>query len=128
MSGLFSVFGSLGIVLGMFPVLIILSFFCPLLIKGAVKIGKAKGSYADSFKAWNYSTLPALVISLIPVAGYLAWIYSIVLTVFGVRTLHKTSTELAVWAVLAPFFIIIFIPVVFLIFIIIMFVRYGSIF
>jgi len=77
-----------------------------------------KGKYTDTYNACAYSLLPALILSIIPFVGWLAFIYSIVLCIIGLSVYHKLSTGKAIIAVLAPLVIVFIVFIFFIIYLI----------
>src|SRR3989338_3091577 len=71
-------------------------------------IFQAKGSYTETYKATTYSAVPALIIIIIPYIFILGIIYGIILSIFGIKELHKMSTGKAVATVLIPVLILVF--------------------
>ena len=77
-----------------------------------------KGKYTDTYNACAYSLLPALILSIIPFVGWLAFIYSIVLCIIGLSIYHKFSTGKAIIAVLAPLAIVVIVFIFFIVYLI----------
>jgi hypothetical protein len=61
--------------------------------------GGRKG-YRETFKALAFGETPALLLGWIPLVGILAGIWSLVLSILGVRELHGISTTRALGAVI----------------------------
>jgi len=61
-------------------------------------VGGRKG-IAQTIKAVMYGSTPGLLLGWIPVIGFIAAIWSIVLEVLGIRQLHELTTEKAILAV-----------------------------
>jgi hypothetical protein len=61
--------------------------------------GGRKG-YRETLKALAFGETPALLLGWIPMLGILAWIWSVVLSVLGVRELHEVPTGRALGAVI----------------------------
>lgn len=66
------------------------------------KIMKGDGNYIDSYNIVTYSLIPAKMLSIIPIVGFFAYIYSIVLMTFGFSEYHKISKGKAVILALIP--------------------------
>lgn len=54
-------------------------------------IFKGKGTYADTFKVYSYSMVPLLLLTSLPIVGYLSIIYSCLLIIIGIYKLHNIS-------------------------------------
>ncbi len=100
------------IVLGSFIVIPIAFFvwsgilhLCLLLVRGANE------GYQATFRVVSYSSVPSLF-NAVPIVGSIASLWSIVLTVIGLREVHKTSTGKSVVAVLIPVMVAIVLGVV----------------
>lgn len=63
---------------------------------------KGVGGYISTYNACTYSLVPFLMLSIIPLVGWLSFIYSLVLMVFGLSAYHGISKGKAVFAVLLP--------------------------
>ncbi len=61
-------------------------------------VGGRKG-IAETIKAVMYGSTPGLLLGWIPVIGFIAGIWSLVLEILGIRQLHEISTGKAVLAV-----------------------------
>jgi hypothetical protein len=104
----------LGILVGLFvlsPILLLLQW-------GYLYVGAAimhlfvllfggKKGYKETVTTVAYSSAPA-PLSLIPLVGYAAGVYSIVLVIMGLRERQKMSTGQSVAAVLIPVFVYMF--------------------
>jgi hypothetical protein len=73
---------------------------------GAMLFGAAKNGYGATVRAYCYSQGPALF-GIIPCFGLFAWIYSLVLAIFGISSLQETSTGKAAGVVLLPIVVLI---------------------
>jgi hypothetical protein len=71
----------------------------------AMIFGAAKNGYGATVRALCYAQGPALF-GVIPCVGLLAWIYSVVLSIFGISSLQETSTGKASGIVLLPIIIV----------------------
>ena len=67
----------------------------------AMLFGAAKNGYGATVRALCYAQGPN-VFGIIPCLGFLAWIYSVVLDIFGISSLQETSTGKAAGIVLLP--------------------------
>src|SRR5215813_712642 len=67
----------------------------------AMLFGAGQNGYGATVRALCYSAGPNLV-SIIPCVGFIAWIYSVVLAVFGVSSLQNTTAGTATGIVLLP--------------------------
>ena len=59
-----------------------------------------RNGYRETLKAIAFGGTPALLLGWIPLFGILAWIWSFVLSILGVRELHGISTGRALGAVI----------------------------
>jgi hypothetical protein len=84
-------------IIGLFIAATIIHIF--LLLLG---VGK---SYADTCRVITYSLVPALIISAIPMVGFLSIFFSIWLSIIGLSIVHETSKGKIALAVLLPIFI-----------------------
>lgn len=62
---------------------------------------KPNSGYEATFRTASYASVPMLV-SWVPVVGWIVGLYGVVLAVLGIRELHETSTGKAVLVVLLP--------------------------
>ena len=67
----------------------------------AMLFGAARHGYGATVRALCYAQGPNLF-GIIPCVGFLAWIYSVVLDIFGMSSLQETSTGKAAGIVLLP--------------------------
>ena len=67
----------------------------------AMLFGAAKNGYGATVRALCYAQGPNLF-GIIPCVGFLAWIYGVVLDIFGISSLQETSTGKAAGIVLLP--------------------------
>ena len=67
----------------------------------AMLFGAAKNGYGATVRALCYAQGPNLF-GIIPCVGVLAWIYGVVLDIFGISSLQETSTGKAAGIVLLP--------------------------
>lgn len=63
---------------------------------------KGEGTYTNSYNVYAYSMIPYLILSVIPMVGFLAIIYSIVLMIIGISKVHNVSRGKAALACLLP--------------------------
>jgi len=80
---------------------------------------KGSGNFTDTYNVCTYSLLPALIFFIIPLIGWLAIIYSVVLMTYGLSHYHNISKGKAVFAALLPLIIPITLFILFVILIII---------
>jgi hypothetical protein len=78
---------------------------CLLLVRGANE------GYQATFRVVSYSSVPSLF-NVVPIVGSIASLWSIVLTVIGLREIHKTTTGKSIAAVLIPVAVVIALAVV----------------
>jgi hypothetical protein len=86
-------------------------------------VGGRKG-IAQTIKAVMYGSTPGLLLGWIPIIGFIAAIWSLVVEIIGIRQLHELTTGKAVLAVLIPF-IIVFIIAVIIFFVLVLFRSMG---
>lgn len=67
-----------------------------------IKAFKSDKSYKDTYNVYTYSMLPYLALSTIPIIGYFAIIYSLVLMVIGIRKVHNLSIVKSILVCLLP--------------------------
>lgn len=84
-----------------------------LVIKGFKGIGR----YSDTYNTCAYSFIPFLIFTLVPVIGYLSFIYSIILMTLGFSNYHKISKGKAIIAALVPIILAIILLIIFILFI-----------
>jgi len=82
-----------------------------------IKLCKGAGTYSDTYNAITYSFVPFLLLTAIPILGYLSFIYSLVLMSFGLYRYHNISKGKAVFAALAPVLILVVLVVLLFIFV-----------
>jgi hypothetical protein len=68
---------------------------------------KGEKGYAETYKVIAYSSIPAILLGIIPFFGFISWIYSIVLMVFGFSNNHNISKGKSVVAAIVPIFVMI---------------------
>jgi hypothetical protein len=91
-------------------------FILGLLIGGAILhlfvyiVGGRKG-VEQTLKAVMYGSTPVFVLGWIPILGFLAVLYAIVLEILAVSELHEISTGRAAVAVLLPFLILLILAI-----------------
>jgi hypothetical protein len=88
-------------------------------------VGGRKG-LEQTLKAAMYGTTPVFVFGWIPLIGFLALIYALVLEILAVRELHEISTGRALLAVLLPFLLILVLIILALSFLLIVSSTSGS--
>ena len=113
LSGVFGVLGLglLGVLLFivLMPIFIAVGLFVGSCIQHLFVMlfaGDERREFGETFKVMAYAVSPAAFISWIPVAGFFGSIWQIVLTVIGIKEVHRTSTGRAVMAVAAPLLIV----------------------
>ncbi|MDD1679792.1 MAG: YIP1 family protein [Methanomicrobiales archaeon] len=131
MSGLSTRFGFLPAMFFLFLVVgTILFFLVGLLLGGALLhlfvylVGGKKG-IEQTLKAVMCSTTPVFVFGWIPLIGFFAAIYTLVLEILAVRELQEISTGRAILAVLLPFLLVLLLIVLALSFFLIAFSTTG---
>lgn len=72
---------------------------------GVYIVGGKKG-ITQTLKAIIYGSTPGLLLGWIPVVGFLASIWSLILEILGIRQLHELTTGRAIVAVIIPLIII----------------------
>jgi hypothetical protein len=82
------------------------SFIYAGIVHGVVKVSGGKGSVSDSYNVCAYSFVPYLALSIVPFVGWLAFIYSITLMIFGLSEYHEISKGKAAAAALTPVLIL----------------------
>jgi hypothetical protein len=73
-------------------------------------IGSRNSGFEATFRAISYSFVYHLV-SWIPIVGFLAGIYGLVLSIFGIREVHATTTGKAAAVVLIPVAVLVLIGI-----------------
>ncbi|TAL51521.1 MAG: YIP1 family protein [Nanoarchaeota archaeon] len=86
---------------------ILMTFFYSALIHAFVIAFNGKQNYSASYRVYAYSMVPALLIGIIPFAGWLGVIYSFVLMVIGTMKVHELSLGKAILVCILPAIIII---------------------
>lgn len=101
--GLFAfLFGMIFVIIGAFIIVPIgLFVWSGILHLCLLLVGGANEGYEGTFRVVSYSSVTSLF-NAIPVAGTIASLWGIVLTVIGLREVHNTSTGKSVAAVLIP--------------------------
>lgn len=110
--------------LGLFPIILLFisvigTFVYSLIVHWVVKLMKGKGNFVDTYNACTYSLVPSVLLSVIPLIGFLAIIYSIILMTFGLSSYHNISKGKAVFAALIPLiisFVLVILLIIYLIF------------
>lgn len=74
-------------------------------------VGGRKG-IAQTIKAVMYGSTPGLLLGWIPIIGFIAGIWSLVLEILGIRQLQELTTGRAILAVLIPIIIIVILTIV----------------
>lgn len=118
------IFGGVGAVYGiMIGVIALVGIFIYAgLTHAFVKMFGGTGSYTDTFNALAYSAAPSTIVSWIPFVGFLAAIYAIILSIFGISEYHQLSKGKAfgaliltaiIFSIVAAVFLYIFISIAF---------------
>ncbi len=90
-------------VLGGFMAFLAVSFLFAGIIHLWCLLFGGKGTYTQSYRLYVYSHTPKFVFGWIPVIGFLAEIYSLVLLIIGTQRLHGISRNRAIWMYLIPY-------------------------
>ena len=72
-----------------------------------IKIFKGKKEYSKTCQLYVYSNTPTLLLGWIPVVGFLAQLYSLVLLIVGTHKMHELSLRRSILMYLIPVAIII---------------------
>lgn len=91
---------------------IIGSFISGAIVHIGVYIMGGKKGIVQTIKAVMYGSTPGLLLGWIPIIGFIAAIWSLVLEILGIRQLHELTTGRAIVAVLIPVIIIVVLTVV----------------
>ncbi len=113
--GILGLIGPAFIAIG-FALSLAMSFVYSGIVHLIVMAFKGSGSYSETYKAYAYSMVPALIIAIIPLIGFFGFIYSLVLMVIGVAKLQKISFGKSAIAVLAPIALILGLLLIFIIY------------
>lgn len=81
---------------------IIITFLYSGLIHAIIIAFKGEGSYSDTYKVYTYSMIPFLILTAVPIVGYLSIIYSFTLMIIGISKLHNISKGKSALACLLP--------------------------
>ena len=81
---------------------LIMTFIYSGLIHALIIAFKGEGTYSSSYNVYAYSMIPYLIFSVIPMVGFLAIIYSIILMIIGISKVHNISKGKAALACLLP--------------------------
>jgi hypothetical protein len=98
--GLFFV-ASILFVLGVIFIPISLAIWSGILHLCLLLVGGAREGYQATFRVVSYSSVTS-VFNAIPIVGSLASLWGLVLTVIGLREIHKTTTGKALGALAIP--------------------------
>jgi len=71
-----------------------------------VYLFKGQGKFIDTYNAITYSLVPFEILSIIPFIGMFSFIYSLVLSTYGLSEYHKISKGKAFTAAFIPVFIV----------------------
>ena len=86
---------------------LIMTFVYSGLIHALIIAFKGEGTYFSSYNVYTYSMIPYLILSVVPMVGFLAIIYSIILMIIGISKVHNISKEKAALACLLPAVVVI---------------------
>ena len=100
------------IIFGWFFIGIFKNFIVSGIIYLILKMYKITNAYQKTYNVYVYSSLPSLVISIIPYVGLLSWIYSYYLMITGMAKVHNISIGKSALACLLPILILILIVAV----------------
>ena len=78
---------------------------------------KGSGSYTDTYNVIAYSLVPYAILSIVPLIGFLSFIYSIILMTIGFAKYHNISKGKAVTAAIIPLVIVLVLLIILAIFI-----------
>ncbi|MBI2129600.1 YIP1 family protein [Candidatus Woesearchaeota archaeon] len=102
LSGFFMpAFGVAGFIIG-----IIMTFLYSALVHVIVIAFKGKAGYSGTYNAYTYSMIPYLILSTVPLVGFLAIIYSFILMIIGVSEVQNISKGKAALACLLPLIVV----------------------
>lgn len=73
----------------------------------ALKVMKGEGRFTDTYNACTYSLIPTVIISLLPVIGFLSFIYAIVLATIGLSEYHQVSKVKAAISAIIPIIVVV---------------------
>ena len=80
-------FGAITIILAF-----IFTFISAGIVHASARMMGGKGSYVDCYNVVVYSLVPAMIIaSIIPMIGFLSYVFSFVIMVYGIRSVYKLS-------------------------------------
>ncbi len=78
---------SIGLLFGI-PFILLSSFVYPFLIFIFLYLCKIRARYSETYKAFTYAMIPSIILSVIPIIGFLGFIYSFYLAIVGVAALN----------------------------------------
>ena len=107
MSGGYGGLGGFGFLYSALPFVmlgigLIMTFAYSGLIHALIIAFKGEGTYSSSYNVYAYSMIPYLILSVVPMVGFLAIIYSIILMIIGLSKVHNISKGKAALACLLP--------------------------
>jgi len=107
MSGGYGGIGGFGFLYSAMPFIslgigIVMTFLYSGLIHALIIAFKGEGTYSSSYNVYAYSMIPYLILSVVPMVGFLAIIYSIILMIIGLSKVHNLSKGKAALACLLP--------------------------
>jgi hypothetical protein len=89
-----------------FGIGVLITFLYSALIHITLIAFKSQSGYAETYKVYTYSMIPGVILSVIPLVGYISLIYSFIIMTLGISKLHNVSKGKAALAVLLPGIII----------------------
>ena len=113
-------YGGLALGLGIFFLILMMigSFVYAGVVHLVSKWMGGEGKYVDAYNICAYSMIPSVILRIIPFIGIISFIYSIVLTVFGISEQYKISKGKATLAALLPIIVVVAIIIIFVLFLI----------
>lgn len=99
------VFSSIMGIIG-YPFRVAWSFAVAGILFAWLYIWGGRASYDKTYQLFVYSSIPHLALGWIPIIGFFAWIYSVVLTILGVSKVYKMSTMKSTLLIVLPIAVI----------------------
>ncbi|MCH7850300.1 MAG: YIP1 family protein [Nanoarchaeota archaeon] len=114
----FLIWGNMGEYLGLNSFYFVLVAFVPVtllfiyfgIVHVVVRLFEGSGDYYKTFNVVTYSLILGMLFGLIPVVGFLGWMYSVYFATIGLSKVHKISNMKAATSYLTP--IIIYIGII----------------
>ena len=113
------------LIIGIMVLNIILGFAYAGIVHALIKAFKGTGGYAKTYQVYAYSLIPAFLISLVPLIGWLSIIYSIILMIIGLSKIHNISKGYSALAIFMPILLVLGILAIFLFYYLRYFFRIG---